>query len=410
VGGLYCGGRRGAELEPITQGLLGAAVGRVCAGRLGRRALLWGALVGVLPDLDIVLAPLRGGYGEMLYHRGSSHALWFGWVVGPPLGWALWRWQTPNAPELLRCWQRLCVLALVTHPLLDVFTPYGTQLFAPFWRHRFALHSIGIVDPFYTLLLALPMLGAALRGRRAGRGESAAGPGESAAPARSAGRGRRAALVGLGESAARGRRAAVVGLALSTAYLLCGVGLNAWARADVRAALAAPEGAAPAAPEALRVYPSLLQPLLRRAVGRDEGRVYVGWHTPLRPGCPKGRWFREPPATAALQKLRASWQGALFHWFALGEVSHYSTALPGGGVRASLEDLRYGGLRGPPQHGIWGVRADFDAAGRRIGPIERFQRRDFSQLGLGELFRAALGDLRGVAGEMPPGCAGSPGG
>lgn len=361
-------------MEPITQGLLGAAVGRACAGRLGRRALLWGALVGVLPDLDIVLAPLRGGYGELLYHRGSSHALWFGWALGPPLGWALWRWRTPHAPELLRSWQRLCVLALVTHPLLDVFTPYGTQLFAPFWRHRFALHSIGIVDPFYTLLLALPLV--------------------------------------LGR-APRGWRGAGLGLALSTAYLLAGLGLNAWARADVRAALTAPGRAALtaereslAAPDALRVYPSLLQPLLRRAVARDSGRVYVGWHTPLRPGCPTGRWFQEPPVTPALQKLRASWQGKMFHWFALGEVTHRSTALPQGGVRVALEDLRYGGLRGPPQHGLWGVRADYDAEGRRSSPIERFQRRDFSQLGsLGELFRAALGDMRGVAGEMPPGCA-----
>ena len=368
-------------MEPITQGLLGAAVGRVCAGRLGRRALLWGALVGVLPDLDILLAPLRGGYGEMLYHRGSSHALWFGWAVGPPLGWALWRWRTPHAPELLRSWQRLCVLALVTHPLLDVFTPYGTQLFAPFWRHRFALHSIGIVDPIYTLLLALPMLlPLALRARRAGG------------------------------------RAAALGLVLSTAYLLGGVGLNAYARADVRAALgggaageggeAGAGGAALGAGGGVRVYPSLLQPLLRRAVARQEGRVYVGWHTPLRPGCPTGRWFREPPESPALQKLRASWQGALFHWFALGEVSHTRTALPGGGVRVALEDLRYGGLRGPPQHGIWGVRADFDAEGRRSGPVERFERRDFSQLGsLGGLLRAALGDMREVAGEMPPGCA-----
>ena len=157
TGGRTAGrGARGVRWSRLRRGCWGAAVGRVCAGRLGRRALLWGALVGVLPDLDILLAPLRGGYGEMLYHRGSSHALWFGWAVGPPLGWALWRWRTPHAPELLRSWQRLCVLALVTHPLLDVFTPYGTQLFAPFWRHRFALHSIGIVDPIYTLLLALP--------------------------------------------------------------------------------------------------------------------------------------------------------------------------------------------------------------------------------------------------------------
>ena len=78
-------------MEPLSQALLGAATADIVAGRrLGRRALLWGALVGMAPDLDVLAAPLHAGFGEWLYHRGTTHALWFGPVVGPlqqaPLG------------------------------------------------------------------------------------------------------------------------------------------------------------------------------------------------------------------------------------------------------------------------------------------------------------------------------------
>ena len=70
-------------MEPLTQGLLGAVVARVAAPSLGRRALLWGALVGMAPDLDVLLSPLDRGFGELVYHRGTTHSLWFGFVLGP---------------------------------------------------------------------------------------------------------------------------------------------------------------------------------------------------------------------------------------------------------------------------------------------------------------------------------------
>ena len=79
-------------MEPITQALLGAATAELVAGRALRgRALGWGAIIGMSPDLDVLLGPLRDGYGAWLYHRGTTHSLWFGFVLGPLLGWILWR-------------------------------------------------------------------------------------------------------------------------------------------------------------------------------------------------------------------------------------------------------------------------------------------------------------------------------
>ena len=44
-------------MEPVTQALLGAAVGQLgWRHRLGRRALFWGALVGMLSAVDLLSA------------------------------------------------------------------------------------------------------------------------------------------------------------------------------------------------------------------------------------------------------------------------------------------------------------------------------------------------------------------
>jgi len=52
----------------------------------------------------------------------------------------------------LNDWRWMWFLALVTHPILDSFTVYGTQLFAPFSDYRVAFNNISVADPIYTLL------------------------------------------------------------------------------------------------------------------------------------------------------------------------------------------------------------------------------------------------------------------
>ena len=46
-------------MDSLTQIVLGAAVGEVVLGRkIGNRAMLWGAVAGTIPDLDVMIGSL----------------------------------------------------------------------------------------------------------------------------------------------------------------------------------------------------------------------------------------------------------------------------------------------------------------------------------------------------------------
>jgi len=316
------------------------------------------------PDIDVVLGPLHDGFGEVLYHRGTTHSLWFGFVAGPMLGWLLWRWRDPEGETPLREWIWACILALVTHPILDGFTPYGTQFLAPFDRTRFAFNGIGIIDPFYTVILGWAIITA-----------------------------RRAA-----EPGSRERRRTAVALATSSAYLMASVGLNEFAQEDVRK-LAAP-GAT------VRAYPTALQPFLRRVVLREGHQLRVGWHSTFAPGCPFWQSFPEPTQTAESQEMMSTWQGQIMKWFAMEETVVRTTRRDDGTSVVEVEDLRYGLPGLPPDQSMWGVRASYDSMGRRLGPVRRFRRERF-EADLSGFGSWVWGEFEGtgLAGEHPPGCA-----
>src|SRR5690606_16030031 len=67
---------------------------------------------------------------------------------------------------LWRRWWLALWLALFTHPLLDTMTVYGTQLLQPFSDHPYAVGSVFIIDPAYTLPLLLGVIAALARGRQ----------------------------------------------------------------------------------------------------------------------------------------------------------------------------------------------------------------------------------------------------
>src|SRR3954469_7578452 len=112
-------------MDSITQGLLGAVVAQAGFRRtLGGRAAVAGALLGTVPDFDVVTG-LFGPYANWLYHRGITHSIFFGPGMGPLFGWALWRFfrwrarrrggtgmQAQVGPEELRAWIWLSILAL----------------------------------------------------------------------------------------------------------------------------------------------------------------------------------------------------------------------------------------------------------------------------------------------------------
>jgi len=162
-------------MDSITQAALGAGIVGAALGRhVGRRALLAGAVLGTLPDMDVVIRyadPLTG----MISHRGFSHSVFVlsaaAVVLTALAAPRLCRADKPNndAPSRLRLFMAIW-LALITHPLLDAFTAYGTQLFWPFKPTPTSWASIFIIDPFFTLPLLGAVLWAALRGHTPKRG------------------------------------------------------------------------------------------------------------------------------------------------------------------------------------------------------------------------------------------------
>jgi inner membrane protein len=143
-------------MDSLTQIVLGAAVAAaVVPARHRRAALLAGALLGTLPDLDVIpLAPIDDPVVRMTVHRSFSHSI----LVLPWIAWAIWAWfrrRGGRVAEAPRPWFWAIQLALVTHPLLDAFTVYGTQLFWPFAPPPAMWSSVFIIDPAYTLPLLL---------------------------------------------------------------------------------------------------------------------------------------------------------------------------------------------------------------------------------------------------------------
>jgi inner membrane protein len=60
-------------------------------------------------------------------------------------------------------WTLLAFGAIVTHPILDCFTAYGTQLLQPFASTRVAWNTISVADPIYTLPFLLLLIWARTR-------------------------------------------------------------------------------------------------------------------------------------------------------------------------------------------------------------------------------------------------------
>src|SRR5690606_33298974 len=145
-------------MDSLTQIALGAAVaGAIAPARHRRAAMLAGAALGTLPDLDSLplLLLTDDPVVRMTVHRSFSHSLF----VLPLVGWLLWwlfrRYGGGRVAEAPRRWFWAIQLALVTHPLLDAFTVYGTQLWWPLTPPPAMWSSVFIIDPLYSIWLLL---------------------------------------------------------------------------------------------------------------------------------------------------------------------------------------------------------------------------------------------------------------
>jgi inner membrane protein len=146
-------------MDILSQTVLGATVGEVVLGKkAGNKAILWGAVGGIIPDLDVFVASLFSDVDGLFVHRGFSHALVFAFILGPILGLLIHKIHKRNQNITKFDWMKLIFLAIFTHPILDYMTTYGTGAFLPFSGYRIEFNNIAIVDVFYTVPLLLVLI------------------------------------------------------------------------------------------------------------------------------------------------------------------------------------------------------------------------------------------------------------
>lgn len=143
-------------MDSFTQVLLGIATAEVVAGRqLKNKTFVYGAILGTIPDLDVVVGLLLDPVTAVALHRGLSHSLLFFILLSPLLGWSIT--QLEQDKITLKRALLLVFSCLFTHVLLDAFTSWGTQILWPL-PYRFALKTIFVIDPLYTVPLLISLI------------------------------------------------------------------------------------------------------------------------------------------------------------------------------------------------------------------------------------------------------------
>ena len=284
-------------MDSLTQIALGSAVAVATMGRRTAvwKAAVWGAVAGTLPDLDAFI-----DHGDdmlnMVLHRAESHALFYLTLFAPLLAWLVSRLHGEGV--LFRRWWLALWLVLITHPLLDAMTVYGTQLLLPFTNHPYGVGSVFIIDLAYTLPLIVGTV-AALRMK----------------------------------DPARGLRWNAVGLVLSTAYLAWGVGAQ-WqveriARASLQQAGIEAEG--------LLVTPTPFNSVLWRLVATTPTGYHEGFYS-FMDATPTVRWTAYPRGAELMAAHGAAEPVARFAEFTHG-FYRLATAADG---QLRITDLRMG--------------------------------------------------------------------
>ena len=143
-------------MDSFTQIVLGIAVAEVCAGKkLKNRTFIYGAILGTLPDLDVIVGLFLNPVDAILIHRGISHSLFLFLLVSPILGWLISKLEKGKISFFSAT--NMAFWGLLTHVLLDIFTSWGTQIFWPL-EPRLALKTIFVIDPLYTIPLIVALV------------------------------------------------------------------------------------------------------------------------------------------------------------------------------------------------------------------------------------------------------------
>lgn len=147
-------------MDTITHTVLGACLGEVIAGKkLGKKAMLIGALANNFPDIDVVTSLWMNYADRLLAHRGFTHSILFASLCTPLLALISKKLSKRNILSFNQ-WMLLFGSGLFIHIFTDAFSVYGTGWFEPFSHYRVTFNILFIIDPLFSLpiLVAAVML------------------------------------------------------------------------------------------------------------------------------------------------------------------------------------------------------------------------------------------------------------
>lgn len=138
-------------MDSLTHIAIGACIGEAFAGKkLGRKAMLWGALVQSLPDIDFIAGAWLSPAENLLAHRGFTHSVLFACIAVPLLALLAERLHRPHNIAL-KTWIGFFIVEMLVHIFIDGFNAYGIGWLEPFSHHRFSFNTIFVIDPFFSI-------------------------------------------------------------------------------------------------------------------------------------------------------------------------------------------------------------------------------------------------------------------
>jgi inner membrane protein len=306
-------------MDLLSHAIVGAATAMLVA-RQGetRTAAIAGAAAALLPDADALIRSSSDPLVYFEFHRHFTHSLIF-IPAGALLVAAVLRLVMRRAT-----FGRLylfCVLGIALAGLLDACTSYGTHLLWPFVDARAAWNLISVLDPVFTLLIAVPVVLALKKTRH----------GEKSAPW------------------------AIFGLALGAMYLALGLLQHQRALRELEN-YAEQQGLAA---ERLMVKPTFANLVLWRGIVQTSEHIHVA---AIRPGIfgPGRVYAGERASRLSFADLDAIQSGSRlrsdierFSFFSDGLLTRVNGALD------QLGDARYS-MRPDSLEPIWSIRFELD--------------------------------------------------
>lgn len=139
-------------MDSLSQIVLGATTFALIKDKeIGKKALLYGAILGTIPDLDILINPFYNSIEQLAIHRAFSHSIFFAFLLSLLTA----KWFSYKYKTSYKSWFLASFLALFTHPLLDLCTTYGTRIFYPLSKSYYSFDNVFVIDPLYTIWLLI---------------------------------------------------------------------------------------------------------------------------------------------------------------------------------------------------------------------------------------------------------------